>query len=72
MKRMFVQARKFSIILDDLIAKNKVLAEDFEEFEKRLLEHPDDGDVIQGAGGLRKTRLKSTTKGKSGSFRICY
>jgi hypothetical protein len=37
-----------------------------------LVAFPDHGDVIQGAGGLRKTRLKSSTKGKSGGFRVCY
>lgn len=30
------------------------------------------GDVIQGTGGVRKTRLKSASKGKSGGFRVCY
>lgn len=30
------------------------------------------GDVISGTGGIRKTRLKSATKGKSGGFRVCY
>jgi hypothetical protein len=27
---------------------------------------------MQNTGGLRKTRLKSTSKGKSGGFRVCY
>ncbi|MBS4167244.1 hypothetical protein NEOC65_002350 [Neochlamydia sp. AcF65] len=25
-----------------------------------------------GSGGIRKARLKSTSKGKSGGFRVCY
>jgi hypothetical protein len=28
--------------------------------------------VIPGLGGIRKIRLKSSSKGKSGGFRICY
>lgn len=28
--------------------------------------------MIPGAGGIRKTRLKSATKGKRGGFRVCY
>jgi hypothetical protein len=37
-----------------------------------LAENPEQGDVIPGAGGIRKTRLKSASKGKSGGFRVCY
>ncbi len=36
------------------------------------MENPEEGDPIQGTGGLRKTRLKSSSKGKSGGFRVCY
>jgi len=72
MKRLVVQIRKFSEILDSLIVKRKVTKEDFEDFEKRLIENTEEGDVVQGTGGLRKTRLKSATKGKSGGFRVCY
>jgi hypothetical protein len=28
--------------------------------------------MITGTGGIRKVRLKSATKGKSGGFRVCY
>jgi hypothetical protein len=59
MKRLFIHTCKFSEVLDQLISHNKILLEDYEEFEKKLLENPDEGDVIQGTGGLRKTRLKS-------------
>lgn len=37
-----------------------------------MAENPEQGDVIPGAGGIRKTRLKSASKGKSGGFRVCY
>jgi hypothetical protein len=37
-----------------------------------LAENPEMGDVIQGTGGVRKTRLKSASKGKRGGFRVCY
>ena len=30
------------------------------------------GAMITGTGGVRKTRLKSASKGKSGGFRVCY
>jgi len=28
--------------------------------------------MIPGTGGVRKTRLKSASKGKRGGFRVCY
>ncbi len=72
MKRLFVQIRKFSQVLDSLIQQRKLIPKDFDDFQKRLLENPDEGEVIQGTGGLRKTRLKSASGGKSGGFRVCY
>ena len=72
MKRLVVQTRKFSETLDKLIAQNKATKGDYEELEKRLIENPSEGDIMQGTGGLRKTRLKSSGKGKSGGFRVCY
>ena len=72
MKRVVIQTRKFSQVLDSLIDQKKLLKEDFEAFERRLVANPDEGDVIQGTGGLRKTRLKASSKGKSGGFRVCY
>jgi len=67
MKRLVIQISKFSTTLDSLIANTKLSKEDFLKFEDQLVNHPDTGDVIQGTGGLRKTRLKSSSKGKSGS-----
>lgn len=72
MKRLFVQTKIFSDELDSLIAENKLLLADYEEIERLLLEDPELGKLIEGTGGLRKIRLKSSTKGKSGGFRICY
>ena len=72
MKRLIIQAKAFTEELDRLIAANKVLLEDYEELEKRLTRNPEDGDVVQGTNGLRKTRMKSPSGGKSGGFRVCY
>jgi hypothetical protein len=72
MKRIVIQTRKFSEKLDSLIAQNKVSRSDFDELEKALVRNPEEGDLIQGTSGLRKVRLKSVTKGKSGGFRVCY
>jgi hypothetical protein len=37
-----------------------------------LAERPDQGRIIQGGGGLRKTRIAAKSKGKSGGARIIY
>jgi len=72
MKRLVVQTKIFSEDLDALIAENKLLVNDYEELEKLLSKNPEQGDLIQGSGGVRKIRLKSSSKGKRGGFRICY
>jgi mRNA-degrading endonuclease RelE of RelBE toxin-antitoxin system len=72
MKIRIVETRKFSKDLDSLLNKKSLLLEDFESFKRILSENPKQGDIVSGAGGIRKTRLKSATKGKSGGFRVCY
>lgn len=72
MKKQIIQVRQFSKVLDSLLKKRQVLAEDFNDFKKNLTENPDMGDRIVGTGGVRKARLKSASRGKSGGFRICY
>jgi|ERR1017187_8211198 hypothetical protein len=37
-----------------------------------LIDHPDNGDVIPGAGGARKLRWAAKGKGKRGGARIIY
>lgn len=72
MKRKIVQTRKFEQEIISLINKQRVGQEDFEDFKKELAENPKKGAVIQGTGGIRKVRLKSSSGGKSGGFRVCY
>lgn len=72
MKRVVIQAHAFSRELDQLIDSGKLLRKDFEDFERDLIEDPQSGDVIPGLNGIRKTRLKSSTKGKRGGFRVDY
>jgi mRNA-degrading endonuclease RelE of RelBE toxin-antitoxin system len=37
-----------------------------------LAEHPDDGDLIRGSGGLRKIRWAAKGHGKRGGVRVIY
>lgn len=42
------------------------------ELQDRLIEIPDDGDIIPGSKGLRKIRVASGGKGKRGGSRVIY
>ena len=72
MKQRIIQTRQFSKTVDGLLRKRQLLKKDLEEFQRQLAEDPEIGDRIVGAGGVRKARLKSATRGKSGGFRVCY
>ncbi len=48
------------------------MLKDYENLKKELSDSPECGDVITGTGGVRKIRLKSASRGKSGGFRVCY
>lgn len=37
-----------------------------------LAEHPKDGDLIEGTGGVRKLRWRRGGQGKSGGVRVIY
>ena len=70
--RDVIQTRGFSKKIDKFLSERKLLKEDFETLKKSLVKDPEQGDLIPGTGGVRKVRLKSSTKGKRGSFRVCY
>ena len=40
--------------------------EELTELENRLVENPDEGDVIPGLGGARKIRIPIEERGKKG------
>ena len=63
MKRKVIEPRAFARMMDDLIAKRKILKEDLESLKKELINDPESGDLIPGTGGIRKIRLKSINKG---------
>jgi hypothetical protein len=72
MKRQIVETKKFNKLVNGLLIKRRLLQADLDSFKKKLVEKPELGDIVVGAGGLRKARLKSAAGGKSGGFRICY
>ncbi len=40
--------------------------------QTELIAHPEKGDIVEGTGGLRKVRMATGNKGKSGSIRVLY
>ena len=46
--------------------------EEYRDLQAVLAEHPRAGDVVPGAGGLRKIRWRATGRGKRGGLRIIY
>lgn len=70
--RKVTQLTVFADKLADFIRTRKVLQKDFDDFKRIIAEHPEIGAIIQGTGGVRKTRLKSASGGKRGGFRVCY
>jgi len=68
----FIQSRVFTRRLDLLAREyaDDVLA----NIENDLLQDPERGDLIQGTGGIRKSRAAdpSRGKGKRGGFRYMY
>jgi hypothetical protein len=65
----FVEAPAFSRYRDDYIDD-----EGFAVLQYRLAENPDPGDLVPGAGGVRKVRWRDPRrkKGKRGGLRIIY
>lgn len=46
--------------------------DELKELQRELIAQPDKGDLIQGTGGLRKTRMATGRQGKSGGARVIY
>lgn len=72
MTRKIILTQYFIKLINNLIKKRQILQEDFDDFKKELAEHPEMGDMIPGTNGIRKARLKSASRGKSGGSRVCY
>ena len=69
MKALFVELPAFSRYRSDYLDDDG-----FRGLQKSLLKSPEAGDVIEGAGGLRKLRHADARreKGKRGGLRVIY
>jgi hypothetical protein len=64
---VFIETAYYTKVIADYLSD-----EDQGKFQAHLVEHPDDGDIIKGAGGIRKVRWGAKGKGKSGGVRVIY
>lgn len=67
MRLAFIESRAFSERL-------RLLATDeaYRAFQNELQENPEKGDLIQGACGVRKVRMRLPGQGKRGGARVIY
>jgi hypothetical protein len=66
---LFIEAPAFSRYREEYLND-----EGFRELEQALAANPEQGDLIPGAGGIRKMRWKDSRRGKGrrGGLRIIY
>lgn len=67
MKRIFVEAKDFKRQVEKL-GGDKLL----QKIQNEILKDPEIGDLIKETGGLRKFRVATKGKGKSGGIRVFY
>jgi hypothetical protein len=63
----FIEARGFTERLRALVDD-----EAYRAFQNELQLNPEKGDLIKGAGGVRKVRMRLPGQGKSGGARAIY
>jgi hypothetical protein len=66
-KLTFIESRGFTERLRALVDD-----EAYRAFQNELQSDPEKGDLIQGACGVRKVRMRLPGRGKSGGARVIY
>lgn len=64
---IFIESPIFTADVRELLSD-----EEYAALQLHLVSHPKSGDVIQGAGGLRKVRWGAQGRGKRGGTRVIY
>lgn len=64
---LFIETPLFTKLIQELLPD-----EFYRVLQQTLILRPETGDVIQGGGGLRKMRWKTSNRGKRGGLRIIY
>ena len=64
---VFIETTLFSKLLHRYLSD-----EEYHALQLHLMEHPYEGDIIVGSGGVRKVLWVIGNKGKSGGIRVIY
>jgi hypothetical protein len=64
---VFIESALFTKYL-----KSYLNDDEYQKLQSYLIDQPEVGDLIQGAGGLRKLRWSIDNKGKRGGIRVIY
>lgn len=67
-RRTIIQTKEFSRNWDNLGFND----EDLRRLEYEIMSNLDAYPIMRGTGGLRKARMATNNKGKSGSARVCF
>ncbi|WP_419308067.1 type II toxin-antitoxin system RelE/ParE family toxin [Chromohalobacter israelensis] len=63
----FIETSIFTRAIGEVATDDELRA-----LQSELIAQPDKGDLIKGTGGLRKIRMATGAKGKSGGARVIY
>ncbi|MES2264616.1 MAG: type II toxin-antitoxin system RelE/ParE family toxin [Pseudomonadota bacterium] len=64
---VFIETPTFADLISDLATE-----EEYRALQNELIVNPEAGDLVRGGGGIRKIRMATGNKGKSGSARVIY
>ena len=64
---VIVETKSFTARIDDLLT-----ADEYRSLQLELVQQPAAGNVIPGAGGIRKLRWGALGRGKRGGARVIY
>jgi len=64
---IFVEFPTFTKVIPTILSD-----EEYRELQNLLIERPEAGGGIQGAGGIRKLRIAASGRGKRGGARVIY
>src|SRR5512137_1141776 len=63
----FIETRLFSRLVLEYLSD-----QEYAKLQQVLIDDPAAGDLIPGAGGIRKLRWKASGRGKRGGMRVIY
>ena len=64
---VFIETQTFTKTISDLLTDDE-----YRLLQNELTQNPEAGDIIPGAGGIRKIRFAVQGKGKRGGARLIY